>query len=86
MPAFTNPILVDVTTTTVFPSSSTVPSAAGGSSSQLPIAAIAGGTSAGAVLAIAIVIAWTIWGRSIKRSRAKQQKEAVSATTTSSGY
>jgi len=70
------PVLVDVTTTTIFTSPSATSSVSNGSGSTLPIAAIAGGTSAGAVLAIAIVIFWRMWGTNIKRSKAKQQKEA----------
>ncbi|KAF5391846.1 hypothetical protein D9757_001623 [Collybiopsis confluens] len=73
MPAIMVP---QVTTTTVFPSASATSSVSRSSGSKVPVAAIAGGTSAGALLAIALVIFWTVWGRSIKRAKAKQQKEA----------
>ncbi|KAF8825634.1 hypothetical protein HHX47_DHR6000138 [Lentinula edodes] len=63
MPTVTFPMLIDVTTTTIFPSSSTTPTSSNKSStSSIPIAAIAGGVTGGAVLAVAIVIAWIIWG------------------------
>ncbi|KAJ4488276.1 hypothetical protein J3R30DRAFT_3434738 [Lentinula aciculospora] len=77
MPAVTLQMLVDVTTTTVFASSSATPTVSNESnSSSVPVAAIAGGVTAGALLAVAIVIGWIIWGRSIKRQKAKQQREA----------
>ena len=46
--------------------------------SDIPIAAIAGGTAGGVLLAIAAVIAWKWWGSCIKRDQEKKQKEAVS--------
>lgn len=46
-------------------------------SSNVPIAAIAGGTAAGVVLALVLVVGWTWWGRCIKRRKAKERKEAV---------
>ncbi|KAJ4498882.1 hypothetical protein C8R41DRAFT_915990 [Lentinula lateritia] len=70
MPAVTFPMLIDVTTTTVFASSPVTPTSSNKSStSSVPVAAIAGGVTGGAVLAVAIVIAWIIWGRSIKRQK-----------------
>ncbi|KAJ3901044.1 hypothetical protein F5879DRAFT_992322 [Lentinula edodes] len=77
MPTVTFPMLIDVTTTTVFASSSATPTSSNKSStSSVPVAAIAGGVTGGAVLAVAIVIAWIVWGRSIKRQKVKQQREA----------
>ncbi|KAJ3998041.1 hypothetical protein F5050DRAFT_1300677 [Lentinula boryana] len=71
------PMLVDVTTTTVFASSSATPTLSiERKSSSVPVAAVAGGVTAGALLAVAIVIGWIVWGRSIKRQKAKQQREA----------
>ncbi|TFK93158.1 hypothetical protein K466DRAFT_594628 [Polyporus arcularius HHB13444] len=46
-------------------------------SSNVPIAAIAGGTAAGVVLALVLVVGWTWWGRCIKRKKAKERKEAL---------
>lgn len=46
--------------------------------SRIPVAAIAGGVAAGAVLAIGATIAWIWWGRSIDRAAEKQRREAVS--------
>ncbi|KIK63834.1 hypothetical protein GYMLUDRAFT_456912 [Collybiopsis luxurians FD-317 M1] len=77
MPAITA-VLIQVTTTTIFPSSSATSTASNSNGSTVPVAAIAGGTSAGALLAVALVIGWTVWGRSIKRAKAKQEREAVS--------
>ncbi|KAJ3840471.1 hypothetical protein F5878DRAFT_68367 [Lentinula raphanica] len=79
MPVATLPKLIDVTTTTVFASSSATPTVSNDNrSSSVPVAAIAGGVTAGALLAVALVIGWIVWGRSIKRQKAKEQREAVS--------
>lgn len=45
---------------------------------RVPVAAIAGGVIAGALLAIAATIGWIWWGRSLDRSVAKDRREAVS--------
>ncbi|KAJ3827681.1 hypothetical protein F5880DRAFT_1609096 [Lentinula raphanica] len=77
MPVATLPKLIDVTTTTVFASSSATPTVSNDNrSSSVPVAAIAGGVTAGALLAVALVIGWIVWGRSIKRQKAKEQREA----------
>ena len=72
------PVLV---TTTIF----TVPSptrsqavSQASSTPSLPIGAIAGGTAGGIVLAVALVVAWTWWGRCLKRKAAKERAEHVS--------
>ncbi|ETW85573.1 hypothetical protein HETIRDRAFT_470647 [Heterobasidion irregulare TC 32-1] len=44
--------------------------------SDIPIAAIAGGTAGGVLLAITAVIAWKWWGSCIKHDQEKKQKEA----------
>jgi hypothetical protein len=44
---------------------------------RVPVAAIAGGVVAGALLAIIATIGWIWWGRSLDRSAAKQRREAV---------
>ncbi|OJT11935.1 hypothetical protein TRAPUB_11518 [Trametes pubescens] len=69
-----------VITTTITSSGSSVPTFATVSESrgaEVPVGAIAGGASAGVVLALAVVIGWTWWGRSIKRKKAKEIKEAL---------
>lgn len=43
----------------------------------VPVGAIAGGAVGGVCLAVVMVVAWTTWGRSIERTKAKQQMEAV---------
>ncbi|KAI0670716.1 hypothetical protein C8Q78DRAFT_1037542 [Trametes maxima] len=45
--------------------------------SDVPVAAIAGGTVAGVMLALAAVISWAWWGKCIKRKKAKEVKEAL---------
>ncbi|KAH9857742.1 hypothetical protein C2E23DRAFT_289333 [Lenzites betulinus] len=69
-----------VITTTITTGASSLPTVAAisaSSSAQVPVAAIAGGAAAGVVLALAAVISWTCWGRSIKRKKAKEIKEAL---------
>lgn len=67
-----------VVTTTLFPSGTPTPITVVHSSGKpVPVGAIAGGVVAGAVLAIAVVVAWAWWGKSIKRKQAKQLREAV---------
>jgi len=47
--------------------------------SDLPVAAIAGGTAGGVVLAVAAVIIWTWWGRCIKRKREKEREQLLAS-------
>lgn len=50
--------------------------------SDVPVAAIAGGAVAGVALAVAAVIVWHLWGRSIKRKEREKRKQAVSGAET----
>ncbi|TFY80676.1 hypothetical protein EWM64_g3335 [Hericium alpestre] len=68
------PDRVDVVTQTVWapgsaPSASTAPAP----SAPVPLASIIGGAVGGIVLALAAVIGWTWWGRSIKRKAEKER-------------
>ncbi|KAH6918858.1 hypothetical protein BKA70DRAFT_1137123 [Coprinopsis sp. MPI-PUGE-AT-0042] len=49
---------------------------------RVPVAAIAGGVVAGALLAIAATIGWIWWGRSLDRSVAKDRREAATRANT----
>jgi hypothetical protein len=44
----------------------------------IPVAAIVGGVVAGMLLAVMVSAGWVCWGKSIRRSAAKRQREAVS--------
>ncbi|TBU28986.1 hypothetical protein BD311DRAFT_308856 [Dichomitus squalens] len=69
-----------VTTTVTSAGSASLPtvgSVSNATTSDIPIAAIAGGTAAGVVLALVAVIGWTWWGRCIKRRTAKERKEVL---------
>ncbi|KAI0807036.1 hypothetical protein C8Q74DRAFT_1225494 [Fomes fomentarius] len=68
-----------ITTTFTSSGAESVPTVATGAviQSNVPVAAIASGTAAGVVLALAAVIGWTWWGRCIKRKEAKRRKEAL---------
>ncbi|KAI0781285.1 hypothetical protein BD413DRAFT_464631 [Trametes elegans] len=46
-------------------------------SANVPVGPIVGGTVAGFVLALAVVIGWVWWGKCIKRKKAKEVKEAL---------
>jgi hypothetical protein len=65
-----------VTTTTTIRASPT-PGPTQKPSPSIPVGAIAGGVAGGALLAILVTFGWVCWGKSIKRSQAKQIKEAV---------
>ncbi|KAI0822687.1 hypothetical protein BC628DRAFT_1388604 [Trametes gibbosa] len=69
--------VITTTITTGGSSLPTVPPVSGSRGAQVPVSAIAGGAAAGVVLALAAVISWTWWGRSIKRKKAKEIKEAL---------
>ncbi|PCH39573.1 hypothetical protein WOLCODRAFT_29631 [Wolfiporia cocos MD-104 SS10] len=45
--------------------------------STVPVGAIAGGAAAGVFLAVAMVVIWVWWGKSIKRENIKKQREAL---------
>ncbi|KAI0371841.1 hypothetical protein BV20DRAFT_1043129 [Pilatotrama ljubarskyi] len=69
-----------ITTTITTGGSGSLPTAAAieaARTSDVPVAAIAGGTAAGVILALVVVVGWTWWGRSIKRKKAKEIKEAL---------
>ena len=72
-----------ILTTTVFTTSTPTDQVAAAPSSTsktvdtVPVGAIAGGAVAGVFLAVAAVIAWHLWGRSIKRKEAEKRKQAV---------
>ena len=74
------PAPVAIITTTIYPSASASAAPAPASSpSDVPIAAIAGGAAAGIFLAIAAVLVWHLWGRSIKHKEDEEKKETVRA-------
>ncbi|KAI0362813.1 hypothetical protein OH77DRAFT_1417112 [Trametes cingulata] len=69
-----------ITTTITNSGSGSLPTAAAVSVATtpgVPVAAIAGGTAAGVILALVVVVGWTWWGRSIQRKKAKEVKEAL---------
>ncbi|KAH9901673.1 hypothetical protein C8Q73DRAFT_678592 [Cubamyces lactineus] len=69
-----------ITTTITSGGTSSLPTAAAISQqnrSDIPVAAIAGGTVAGVLLALVAVIGWAWWGKCIKRQKAKEVKEAL---------
>ncbi|KLO14858.1 hypothetical protein SCHPADRAFT_902857 [Schizopora paradoxa] len=69
-----------VTTTTTFISVPTIAVSSSGSGVSVPVAAIVGGVCAGVVLAIAAVVGWKLWGRSIERQqRAERERRAIVA-------
>ncbi|KAI0710435.1 hypothetical protein C8T65DRAFT_648356 [Cerioporus squamosus] len=70
-------ILTTTVTSGGSPSLPTVGAVLQSNSSNVPVAAIAGGTAAGVVLALVAVVGWTWWGRCIKRRKAKERKEAL---------
>lgn len=73
--------LVAVSTTTVFTGPTGVSDAQSSSSSgnTALIGPIVGGALGGVVLAVAAVVAWQLWGRSIKRKEDEKKREMVSA-------
>ena len=78
---------VPVSTTTVIPSGTpTTTIITGDGSPPIPIAAIVGGTVAGVLLAVGMVVAWVLWGRCIKREQQKEKRELVSYTSNSSNW
>lgn len=68
-----------VSTTTVFSSPTIITLPEQTSSSSIPIGPIVGGVLGGVFLAVAAVVVWHWWGRSIKRKEDKEKQEAVGA-------
>ncbi|CAL1703843.1 unnamed protein product [Somion occarium] len=69
---------VVVSTTTIFPSTSpTTTLVFGEPPAPVPIGAIVGGTIAGVVLAVGVVVTWVWWGRCIKREKHKEKRELL---------
>lgn len=71
-------LMIVQVTTTIYTQATNLPAPSGPGAPSLPIGAIVGGVSAGAVLAIVVTVGWICWGRSIERTTAKKRKEAVS--------
>lgn len=69
---------VPTSTTTVYAQPTVTNAPPQNSGVTVPVAAIVGGVIGGMVLAIIITAGWMCWGRSIKRSAAKERSEAVS--------
>jgi len=68
------------TTTTTLISVPTIAVSSNGSGVSVPVAAIVGGVCAGVVLAIAAVLGWKLWGRSIERQQqAEHDRRAIIA-------
>lgn len=67
-----------VVTTTVFTYPTITSAAPQTSRGTILVAAIVGGVIAGMLLAIILTAGWVCWGKSIKRTEAKQRSEAVS--------
>lgn len=65
-----------VVTTTVFTYPTITSAAPQTSRGTIPVAAIVGGVIAGMLLAIILTAGWVCWGKSIKRTEAKQRSEA----------
>ncbi|TFK26361.1 hypothetical protein FA15DRAFT_290356 [Coprinopsis marcescibilis] len=82
MPTLSDTFLRAVATTTLYrtPVSTVVPPEE--PKPRVPIAAIAGGVIAGALLAIMVTIGWIWWGRSLDRSAAKERRDAATRTNT----
>ncbi len=68
------------TTTTTLISVPTIAISSNGSGVSVPVAAIVGGVCAGVVLAIAAVLGWKLWGRSIERQQQAERDQRVRYT------
>ncbi|VDB88631.1 unnamed protein product [Peniophora sp. CBMAI 1063] len=71
------PVRVQFVTETIFEGPTATPSSSSKAThdTPVPISAIVGGAAAGVALALAVVLAWTWWGRCIHRRQAKARKE-----------
>ncbi|CDO68997.1 hypothetical protein BN946_scf184834.g4 [Trametes cinnabarina] len=73
----THPVITTTITTGGTGTLPTIAAVSRSDQSNVPVAAIAGGTAAGVVLALIVVVGWAWWGKCIKRKKAKQIKEAL---------
>ncbi|KAF5387008.1 hypothetical protein D9615_001753 [Tricholomella constricta] len=73
--------LSDILATLMHPRS-IEPSAQSHDNLKVPVAAIAGGIAAGAVLAIAVTVGWVYWGRFLKRGQFNQWREVEAGRRT----
>lgn len=67
-----------VTTTTVFTGPTDSVQAAPRAAVDVPIGAIVGGSCAGVLLAVVLVVGWRCWGRSIREQQRKTAEKRVS--------
>jgi len=70
---------IPIVTTTIFDPSATsyAQPASDNGRTIIPIGSIVGGCLAGITLAVAAVVGWHLWGRSIKQKEEAKRKEAV---------
>jgi len=70
---------IPIVTTTIFDPSATsyAQPASDNGRTIIPIGSIVGGCLAGITLAVAAVVGWHLWGRSIKQKEKAKRKEAV---------
>jgi len=71
-------LLLELVTTTIFTYPTAKDPISQKSGVSVPVAAIVGGVTAGMLLAFIVTASWVYWGKSIKRTAAKEQSETVS--------